>query len=545
MITTLHIKNIGIIDELEIDLNKGVNVLTGETGAGKSLIIDSLSIICGGRFQKELIRHGTEYSLVEACIYLPESEFAEDGNIIVSRQIYTNGKNLCKINGRLVTVTELKNYIKNIIDIHEQNDNQKIMDEANHILYLDSFIGKDIEDIKREYQSLYIEYKNVKQELNKNYGDDKERERTLDLLTYELNEIENSNLKYGEEEELEEKRKTLQNSQKIAENLNKVDELLSNKIIDDTEMAVKFLSKISDYNIEYSNNLSTLQDAYYSLQDVMLNISELKENIEFDSENGKYVEERLDLIYNLKRKYGNNISEILKYKEELELKINKIENLENYINSLKTKLANIKLKMFDLATKMNDVRNEYKSKLEDEINFNLKDLEMKNAKFLIENIVSEKVKFDSNGISNIEFKISTNVGEEYKSLIKIASGGELSRIMLAIKTVLSKYDNTKVIVLDEIDSGISGKAARAVSEKIKMISKNAQVICVTHLPVVAACADYNYYISKTVIDGNTKTSITLLEENDVIKEIARISTGEVTDISLKHAIELRKVACIA
>lgn len=545
MITTLHIKNIGIIDELEINLNKGVNVLTGETGSGKSLIIDSLSIICGGRFQKELIRHGSEYSLVEACIYLPENKLAEDGNIIVSRQVYANGKNLCKINGRLVTVSELKDYMKNIIDIHEQNDNQKIMDQTNHILYLDSFIGKDIKDLKKEYQNLYVEYKNVKQELNKNYGNDKERERTLDLLTYELNEIENANLKDGEEEELEEKRKLLQNSQKIVENLNKVDELLSNKIIDDTENAIKFLSKISDYNYEYSNNLNILQDAYYNLQDVMLNISNLKESVEFDGETGKYVEERLDLIYNLKRKYGNNIVEILKYKEELELKINQIENMEEYINSLKTKLANIKLQMFDLATKMNNMRNEYKTKLEDEINENLKDLEMKNSKFMIENIVPEKVKFDNNGISNVEFVIATNIGEEYKSLIKIASGGELSRIMLAIKTVLSKYDNTKIIVLDEIDSGISGKAARAVSEKIKMISKNAQVICVTHLPVVAASADYNYYISKVVINGNTKTNISLLNENDVIKEIARISTGEVTDISLKHAVELRKVACIA
>lgn len=545
MITTLHVKNIGIIDELEIDLNKGVNVLTGETGAGKSLIIDSLSVICGGRFQKELIRHGAEYSLIEVCIYLPDSELSEDGNIIVSRQVYSNGKNLCKINGRLVTVSELKNYMKSIIDIHEQNDNQKIMDESNHILYLDSFIGKEIKDIKKDYQELYAEYKNVKHELNKNYGDDKERERTLDLLTYELNEIENANLKDGEEEELEEKRKVLQNAEKIADNLNKVDELLSNKIIDDTENAIRFLSKISDYNIEYNNNLKILQDAYYNLQDVMLNISGLKENVEFDNENSRYVEERLDLIYNLKRKYGNNISEILKYKEQIELKINKIENMESYINSLKTKLANIKLNMYDLANKMNDLRNKYKLKLENEINENLKDLEMKNAKFYIENIVPEKVKFDSNGISNLEFKISTNIGEEYKSLIKIASGGELSRIMLAIKTVLSKYDDIKIIVLDEIDSGISGKAARAVSEKIKMISKNSQVICVTHLPVVAACADYNYYISKAVINGNTKTSIALLKENDVIREIARISTGEVTDISLKHAVELRRVACIA
>lgn len=545
MITNMHIKNIGIIDDIEINFNKGVNVLTGETGAGKSLIIDSLSVICGGRFSKEMIRKGAEYSLVEICIYIPENINSEDGNIIVSRQIFTNGKNLCKINGRFVTVSELKNYMKDIIDIHEQNDNQNIMDVEKHISYLDSFIGKKIEVLKEEYLKYYYEYKELKRKLNENFGDDKERERTLDLLTYELNEIQNADLKIGEEQELESKMKQFQNSQKIIESLDKSDNLLSNCIISDMEDVIKNISKIADINEEYNKNLEVLQEAYYNIQDVMFNISSLKENSDYDKENFKFVEERLDLIYNLKRKYGNNIEEILKYKEEVELKINKIENLESYINDLKVSLKNIKVKMLDVATKMNDLRNEYKTKLEDEINHNLEELEMKNAKFIIENIVPEKIKFSENGISNLEFKISTNIGEDSKSLIKIASGGEISRIMLAIKTVLSEYDNVNIVVLDEIDSGISGKAARSVSEKIKKISKKSQVICVTHLPVVAACADFNYYISKSVSCNTTKTSIKLLNENEVINEIARISSGEITETSCKHAVELRKIACIA
>ena len=545
MITNIHIKNIGIIDEIEINLNKGVNVLTGETGAGKSLIIDSLSLICGGRFSKDMIRKGTEYSLIEVCIYMPESKIAEEGNIIVSRQIFVNGKNLCKINGRFVTVGELRNHMKDIIDIHEQNDNQNIMDVENHIKYLDNFIGGKISVLKEEYLNYFIEYKKLKQDLNENYGNDKERKRTLDLLIYELNEIENANLKLDEEEVLDEKRKIYQNSQKIMESLEKADNLLSNNIINDTENAIKYLSKISNLSEEYNKNLEVLQDAFYNIQDVMFNISSLKENNEFDEQNFKYVEERLELIYNLKRKYGNNISEILNYKEEIELKINKIENLEIYIKELKEKIKNIKIKMIDIGTKMNSLREEYKIQLEDEINKNLIDLEMKNARFVIENIIPEKIKFYEHGISNLEFKISTNIGEDYKSLVKIASGGEISRIMLAIKTVLSEYDNINIIVLDEIDSGISGKAARAVSEKIKKISKLSQVICVTHLPVVAACADYNYYISKKVIENKTKTYIKLLDEEEVIDEIARISSGEVTDISLKHAFELRKIAYIA
>lgn len=545
MITTLHIKNIGIIEELEIPFHNGINVLTGETGAGKSLIIDSLAILSGGRFQKEWIRVNSEYSLVEACLYLPEHAIAEEGNIIISRQIFQNGKNLCKINGRLVTVTELKSFMKNLMDIHEQNDNQKIMESSRHIEYLDLFIGKPLIKVKERYQALYDQYQIIKKEWESHLGDEKERERTLDLLTYELNEIEQANLKEGEEEELEQKQRKFQNSQKIVEYVTKVEELLGGKILEEMEVATRYLAKVCDYGSTYQESYNIAEESYYNLQEVRNQISHLKEEVEFDSGSFYLVENRLDTIYHLKRKYGNSISEILKYKETIELKINQIENSETYLNHLQTSMEKMQESMYQFSFEMNQMRENYKVELEKEINKNLADLEMKNAKFFIDLSFDEGTHFHQNGLSKVEFKIATNLGDEYKPLIKIASGGEISRIMLAIKTILSKFDHTPIIILDEIDTGISGKAAKAVSEKIKLLSKMAQIICVTHLPVIAASADYHYYISKTVKNGKTVSNIKLLEEKEVIQEIARIATGEVTEISLQHAIELRQAMKIA
>ena len=545
MISLLHIKNIGIIDDLEIEFNKGVNVLTGETGAGKSLIIDSLSLICGGRFQKELIRNGEEYSLVEACIENYNENIKEVENIVVSRKIYVNGKNICKINGELVSVNELKEHMQNIIDIHEQNDNQKIMDTSTHINYLDLFIGNDILQLKSKYCNLYAEYKRLKNEIEASYGDEIKRSRTLDLLKYQLEEIDAASLKVGEDKELEEKRELLHNSQKISEALENSSNILSNKILEEMDIVVRYLNKISSYDKRYQNNLDIIQDSYYNLQDTMEDISSLKEEVEYNSISCQSVETRLDNIYSLKRKYGNSIEEILNYRNEISAEIDKIENIDEYVNNLKDKLAKLSNEMYDLAKNMNNIRKENVNKLEMEINNNLKDLEMPSARFNVEICFDEKLDFNLNGLNNVEFKISTNIGDGFKSLVKIASGGEISRIMLAIKTVLNKYDSSDVMVLDEIDTGISGKAAKAVGEKIRLMSKNTQVICVTHLPVVAACADYNYYISKSVNDGKTCSKVDLLNEQDVIKEIARITSGDLTEISFKHAVELRRCVKIA
>ena len=538
MITNLHIKNIGIIEDLSIELNKGFNVLTGETGAGKTLIIDSLEIISGGRFSKDMIRKGENYSFVELCMYNPESPYSVDGNIIVSREIYDNGRNSCKINGRLVTVNELKQFMSNFIEIHGQNENQDLLESKTHLRYLDNFIGLELKQLLDEYKLKFNRFNEIKKQLKENYGDDKEKQRKLDLLKYQLNEIEVSKLEPDEESKLEEKRRIFLNSEKISENLNKANTLISDNSIDCLSEAIRALEKIETIDEKYEKVTSSLKNIYYELQEISRDISDYNDDTYFNQEEQEKIEERLDLIFSLKRKYGNNIEEILKYKEEIEKEIEYIENLEENNNKLKNEL-DVLVKELNLISKnMNLIRNNYAKKLSESVNKELKDLEMKNARIDVK-VDYNQDEFYENGKDKVEFYILTNLGEEEKELNKIASGGEMSRIMLAIKKVLSESDNMPILIFDEIDTGISGKAASSVADKLKIISNNHQVLCISHLPIIAAFADYNYYISKEIENERTKTMIKLLNENEVINEIARISSGEINDTTIKYALELR------
>ena len=537
MITTLHIKNIGIIDDIVIDLNKGLNVLTGETGAGKTLIVDSLGIIAGGRFSKDMIRRGQNMSFVELALYLPDNPNSIDGNIVVSREINTSGKNLCKINGRLVTVNELKNFMKNIIDIHGQYDNQTLMDTEFHTKYLDKFIGTGIAEIHKKYVELYTEYIELNKMLKNNYGDEIEKQRKLDLLQYQYKEIKAANLKNGEDEQLEEKRKIIMSSEKVAEALNIVSNNLEGNIIDVINDSIRALEKIEDVNSKYSEKLVEMKNIYYEVQEVARDISSMKEDIYFDERERNEIEERLDEIYSLKKKYGNTIEKILDYKEELEKEIDRIENLDEENRKTKEKIEKIVSTMEELCKQIEELRAKNSKILNEKINEELVQLEMKNARFNAK--VIEDGEFSINGKSHVEFVITTNLGEEEKKLNKIASGGEMSRIMLAIKTVLSDIDEVPVLIFDEIDTGISGKAANSVGSKLKKIAKKHQVIIVTHLATIAAQGDYNYYIYKEVDANKTNTNVKLLNESETIREIARIASGEITKISLSHARELR------
>jgi len=539
MISTLHIKNIGIIEDLTVDLNTGFNVLTGETGAGKTLIIDSLNLACGGRFSKEIVRRGENFCLVELNIYLPQNENSIDGNIIISREIFLNGRNTCKINGRLVTVNELKEFMSKIIDIHGQNDNQTIMSKQEHINYLDNFIGKDLLNEKYEYQKLYNRYNEIKKELKENYGDEKEKQRKLDLLKYQLNEIEQANLKENEEDELNNERKKIMNSEKIYTCLTEVDSNLSESVIDGINLSIRALEKIEDIDDEYKNKLTDLKNIYYDVQELTRDISDLNSDVSFDESKRNEIEERLDCIYDLKRKYGNSISEIIEYKEQIKKDIYTIENLEEHNNKLKKELEDLTTKMSEKCSVLNKMRSKYSKVLNEKINKELKDLEMKNASFHVDIKYDESGNFNQNGLDDIEFLIATNVGDEAKPLIKIASGGEISRIMLAIKTVLADTDEVPILIFDEIDTGISGKAAKSVGEKIKIISQKHQVLCITHQANIAAKGDSNYFISKKVENEKTYTNIKLLNEAEVIEEIARISSGDITKNALEHAREMR------
>ena len=538
MITNLHIKNIGIIDDLDINLNKGMNVLTGETGAGKSLIIDSLGVICGGRFSKEMIRKGENHSYVELCIYAPNDINSVDNNIIVTREIYSNGRNLCKINGRLVTVTELKNFMSNYIEIHGQNDNQQILDSRTHIKYLDNFSGDKLIGLKSEYKEKYLRYNEIKRELRNNYGDEKEKQRKLDLLKYQLNEIQEAKLKNGEEEKLEERRKIIVNSEKIAKNLSEADNAIGENTVDVIGSAIRALEKIEEIDTKYSDTISSLRDVYYQIQEISRDISGYMEDVEFDEQEREEIETRLDIIDNLKRKYGNNIDEILKYADEIDEEIKKIENADEYNQKLRLEQEKLEHEMNLIAEKISGIRKENAQKLNEKINQELVDLEMQNAKINIK--VEYKVnEFFENGKDQVEIFIKTNVGENENKLAQIASGGEMSRIMLAIKKVLAEVDRMPIMIFDEIDTGISGKAAKSVANKLKTISKNHQVLCISHLAPIAAIADYNYFISKKVHNERTSTEIKLLDEQEVLYEIARISSGEVNEVTLKYASELR------
>ena len=540
MISTLHIKNIGIIEDLSIDFNEGFNVLTGETGAGKTLIIGALGVIAGGRFSKEMIRNGEKYSFIEASIFCPENPNSIDGNIIVSREVYTNGRNSCKVNGRLVTVNELKELMSNVIDIHGQQDNQNLLNSNKHISYLDDFIGKEILELKDEYSKLYKRYNEINAELSKNYGDDKEKERRLDLLNYQLEEIKNAKLKVGEDIKLNEEHNLMKNSEKLQENLQEIDENLNNQAVESVSNSIRCLEKISNCGEVYEEKLSELKNIYYEIQELARDISSMKEDIFFDEEQRDNVEKRLDEIFSLKRKYGNSIEEILEYKEKLEQEINEIENLDEINAKLKQEKEDVKKQMIELCSKMNLLRNEYAKIISNKINAELKDLEMSTATL---RVAVEKIKdFNANGLDKVEFMICTNKGEEEKELCKIASGGEMSRVMLAIKTVLAEVDKVSTLIFDEIDTGISGKAAKAVGEKLKTISNNHQVMVVTHSASIAAKGKYNYYISKKTTNEKTYTEIKKLNEEEVVEEIARISSGDITEISIAHAKELRKAS---
>ena len=390
---------------------------------------------------------------------------------------------------------------------------------------------------KNKYKQNYIKFNEIKKELKENYGDEKERQRKLDLLKYQLNEIEEAELIKGEEEELNSKQKIIQNSEKIAKTLNDVDISIGENTIEAISNSIRLLEKIENIDNRYQEKVNSVRSVYYELQEIARDLSNYKEEIYFDEEEQKEIEERLDTIFSLKRKYGNSIEEILQYKEDIAEEIYRIENLEEYTNKLKIEQKEVQNKLDEMGIKISQLRKIKAEELSNEINENLKELEMKNAKVNIH--VDHVEEYFETGKDKVEFYIKTNIGEDEKELSKIASGGEMSRIMLAIKTVLAGSDKIPVLIFDEIDTGISGKAANSVADKLNKIAEKQQVLCISHLPNIAAVADSNYFISKNIVNERTSTSIKRLNEQETIHEIARISSGEISEATLQYAKELR------
>lgn len=562
MLSHLQIHNIALIDEVNIEFGEGLNVLTGETGAGKSIIIDSINSLLGERLSRELIRSGKEKATVEAVFHVDNErlldifealaiEPEEDGTLIISREFTLAGKNICRINGKMATVSMLKEVGQRIIDMHGQHDNQSLLRTESHIDLLDSFGGHSIAHLKQDYSELLAKYRTIKNKIRSLSGDKKERERKLDLLKFQIDEIKKAKLKSNEEEDLNKQRLVLASAEKIIESLSNAYELLSsgnnikNSASDNINETLQGLNQILKLDEKYEDMHKRLQDVSYLLEDIIEDIRRERDSVEYNPGLLEEIEERLDLIYKLKKKYGSTVGEVLDYCRSIENELEEIVKSEEIVNELQAELDKLNSELLKTAQAINAERRKAAEILENRIGEELDDLEMKRSKFKVNIEFDDSTdengdkKYLHTGLDRVEFLISPNVGEPLKPLAKIASGGEMSRIMLAIKMILANVDSIPVLIFDEIDTGISGKAAQKVGEKLSFLSKGHQVVCVTHLAQIGCMADNHYLIEKVSDEQSTQTSVKHLDGEEVKKEIARIISGtSISDITLKHAEEM-------
>lgn len=554
MLQELSIKDFAIIDEIQISFQPKMTVLTGETGAGKSIIIDALGLLAGGRGSTEFIRKGEKKAVIQGLFTLPREantynileEYgidSEDGQIILQRDLYRGGRNICRINGMMVNLATLRKVGETLIDIHGQNEHQELMKPENHIDLLDEY-DKKTSELRNQYQVVYQNYRKLKLSMEKKEADEKAWAQRLDMLNFQVKEIGEAGLKINEEDELVEEKNKLDNFQAIHDALELSYQILSGEKIDvvgNLGNAMNELSDVSDLSENLQEINTKISDAFYSLEDVARDISDELDSMEWNGERLNEIEERLELIHQLKRKYGDTIEDILHYHSRIVKELREMENAEQNSEKQERQLSEALEKVKELAIKLSKQRKKSAKKLEKMIHKQLSALYMDKAVFEVKFLNNSKLY--SKGIDKVEFYIQTNLGEEMGPLAKIASGGELSRIMLALKTIFSQKMGVTSIIFDEVDTGVSGRVAQAIAEKISQISNNSQVLCITHLPQVAAIADNHYYISKSVNDGRTETSLEELDEKQKIREIARMLSGsEITELTLKHAEELIKMS---
>jgi DNA repair protein RecN (Recombination protein N) len=560
MLLQLDIRNIALIDKISLEIARGLNVLTGETGAGKSILIDSINAVLGERVNRDIIRSGKDKAFVEAVFdydntyidnILDEMGIEHtDGSLILSREISLSGKNTCRINGRLVNVSVLKQVGELLLDIHGQHDNQSLLKTETHIELLDAFGGENLQRIKSEYESLFEQYKSIKLKLHGLVGDKGEIARRMDMLKFQIDDIKNARLKNGEDDELFKKRQILANSEKIMNSILGAYELLSEggangkSALYNLNKALSELSAILKYNEEIKPVSEKLESIVYQLEDVCGDLRSKRDEAEFDPEELTGIEERLDIISRMKRKYGANIPEVLEFLDKSQKEYDVLLQSESLAEELKKELASVSQNLQKNADRLHQERRKAAELLEGSITGELENLEMKNSSFKVNlEFDGEGSHFAKSGLDSVEFLISSNAGEPLKPLSKIASGGEMSRIMLAIKTILANVDEIPTLIFDEIDTGISGKAAQKVGEKLSYISQTHQVICVTHLSQLACMADNHLYIEKNSDGESTFTTVETLDRKGRIEEIARIIGGsDITALAYKHAEELLKSA---
>lgn len=563
MLLELNIENFVLIENVNINFTEGFNVLSGETGAGKSIIIDAIGLALGGKSNKNFVRTGKDKAVIQIVFEFENESLksllceygidCEDNIIILNREIFGTGKSISRINGRIVQLAFAKKVAKLLIDIHGQHEHQSLLYSENHLHMLDMFGKEVLINSLEKVNAKYRELKEVEKKLRAIDKNDKERERRIDLIKFQVDEIDACNLKTDEDSDLSKKFDLLKNSEKIFTIILESQDRISAGLNDEQSIlgilsnVLTEFNKISNFDEEILGFNNELQDIFYRLQDITNDMRRYSENITYDSELLSEVEKRLDTINDLKRKYGNTIEEILEYRDGLSKELEEIEDSANRIIILSQKYEEHKKEYIELSHKLSIQRKDISKKFETKMLKELQDLNFEKAQFKVDITPN----FDKNnnlvltkyGTDKIEFLISTNPGEPLKSLAKVASGGEISRIMLAMKVILADIDNVATLIFDEIDTGISGETANIVGEKIALISKIHQTICITHLPQIAVMADNHLFIEKIVSKNKTKTLITKLNREEQIHEISRLIGGnKITDLTLKHARELLSMA---
>ncbi len=546
MLSLLHIENIAVIEQADISFDKGFNVLTGETGAGKSIVIDAISAILGQRAYRDMIRTGTSKASVRAVFtkvpnfpWFEENGVEYDGETVIQRDIFLDGKNVCRVNGTLVTVAILHKLGIQLINIHGQHDSASLFDEENHLRFLDAFA--DNGGLLADYREKFAAVSELRRQIDRMTMDEGEKLRRMETLKYQIAEIEKADLKSGEDEVLEQRRKLLQNSEKLSQGLEEASEALLGG--DDSDGAAALLaqaayalSRIARYSDDYTGFQERLTDLKYQVQDIADEVRDSLDELSYSADELETIEARLDIIHRLRRKYGADCDEILAYLDKAQKELDEIEFADDRVEQLKKKLAKQEKQALDAALALRKNRQEQGAVMAEKILSELSQLDMPRVQFQCR---FRETELTSEGADAVAFYLSANAGEDLKPLSKVASGGELARIMLSMKNVLAEKDAVDTLIFDEVDTGVSGRAAQRIAEKLKSLAKHKQVLCVTHLPQLAALADTHMLIAKSEHDGRTYTTVTPLDRKGRAMELARIIGGtHITETTLKSAEEM-------
>ncbi|GGC98541.1 DNA repair protein RecN [Enterococcus wangshanyuanii] len=557
MLQELSVQNFAIISSLQLEFQMGMTVLTGETGAGKSIIIDAMGLLTGGRGSSDYIRQGASKCVLEGLFTMPKNQElinlleelgieTDEDSLVIQRDISASGKNVCRVNGRIVNIANLRKVGEFLVDIHGQNEHQELMQSEKHLGMLDDFGDKELLKIKEQYEEIYSEYRMIEKKVRSRQKNEKEFAQRMDMLQFQSDEIEAAQFVVGEEELLMEERNKLGNFQKIADALAASHEAINGEgdsSLDKIGYAMNELSSIETLDSEYKALSETVQNSYYLLQEASGDLARHIDSLELDEDRLNEVEMRLELIRQMKRKYGESIESILEYYHEITRELADADFLEGRTGELESLLVEKKAQVIENGLKLREIRKQVAKKLEKDILKELKELYMERTEFDIRFFELPDEQFTEEGLDQVEFYITTNPGEPLKPLVRVASGGELSRVMLALKTIFSKSQGITSIVFDEVDTGVSGRVAQAIADKIHQISENSQVLCITHLPQVAAVADYQYFIEKEIIGERTETKVRRLAQKERVTEIARMLSGsEITKLTVEHAKELLNMA---